>query len=87
MPKNPKIKYTLIRVEWVDSAQSGGWIFKEDIPFGCKIITSVGFLIKATEKYISLTAHISDIKGNDYQCCGVMCIPRSCIIKQEKING
>ena len=80
------MKYPLVKIEWIDSGEITGWRFKDEINFKAKTIMSVGYLVKKTDRFHALASHITDIKKDDYQCCGVMCIPNCSILKQEKIE-
>lgn len=68
------------KVTWIDSCVNNGWRFDDDFPKPSKV-KSIGYIIKETKKYIVLTSSKSDV--NSY--VGPMAIPRSAIIKMEKI--
>jgi len=80
------MKYPLVKIEWLDSAETLGWHYKDDINFGFKRIVSVGYLVKDEKEYCSIAPHITDTEDDTYQCCGLMCIPKCSIIKKRKIN-
>ena len=75
------MEYKLALVKWIDSTQVHGWIPKEDIEENDMNIISCGFLIRDTERYITLTGSA----GNDC-VCSPMQIPKIAIVSMEELN-
>ena len=73
--------YKLVKVNWIDSAQSPGWIYKDDLKDFNMQIKSVGYLVKETDESITLVAHI----GED-SLCSPLQIPKIAIKSQEEIK-
>ena len=77
----------LLNVRWIDSACSNSWWTFEEKSEIEKIkpiyISSVGYLIKEEETFISLAQNI----GNEPdQFCNVITIPKGCIISTTVIT-
>ena len=81
-------KKTIKAIIWTDSCTSNqSWSLAEDIKEDDGImpitILTVGFIVKATELYIS----VAQSYGEDTeQFCNVMTIPRGCIINIKDIE-
>lgn len=72
-----------ILVEWEDSAQPvSAWSWVDEIsdpkPVLCQ---TVGFLLKETERCLTLALSIGDAASDRPQANGVMQIPRSAILR------
>ena len=83
--------YVLAKVRWADSCGfSSDWCnFSEENlkALGISTITSVGYIIKETEKMLCLAPHISDENVNCMHVyCGEMCIPKVAIISIEMLR-
>ena len=73
--------YKLIKVHWIDSAQTPGWILKDDLRDVSMEIKSVGYLVKETDASITLVAHI----GED-SLCSPLQIPKIAIQSLEEME-
>ena len=75
----------LVIVDWDDSASTGSWISKKDIDSdneGMCRCRSVGWITKLTPK--AMTLHSSESPN---QVADLMCVPRSCIVKMERLRA
>jgi hypothetical protein len=72
-------QYKLVKVQWLDSASSYGWVNLSDIKEEDLVVNSIGYLVHETDKSITLSCHIGAT------CVDApMCIPRIAIIKMEE---
>lgn len=72
-------------IEWWDSRRPADeWVFVGDAEFSACRCRSVGFVLRETEEEIVLAQSIAD--GGE-QACGVMVIPRCCIISSSSVSG
>ena len=74
-------EYKLYYVKWIDSSQCNGWVLKEDLEDLSMDIVSCGHLIKETDNFIVLSAHV----GKDCICSPIQ-IPKVAIVSMEEIN-
>ena len=66
----------LVKIDWVDSATVDGWVsvgFAES--FAPSVCETVGWVVKKTPKYITVTASKSDTVNYSQ----LMTIPRKCV--------
>lgn len=81
--KNPDAdKNSLILVHWQDSKQpTAAWLFTNELP-PLKIAEAetVGFLVAEDEEIIMLAQSIANANQDDEQACGLMQIPKRCIV-------
>ena len=70
---------TIVRVVWLDSGYSSGWVRNGRKQKLCKI-TSVGYLLKKNKNRVVISPSIN-IKGGQH--FGPISIPRSVVIKYE----
>jgi hypothetical protein len=68
-------KRKILRIEWLDSCEWGGWRDTIDDMKPCPC-TTVGYLLKETKAHVILAGSAS---GTSH--CSHMVIPRGCIIK------
>lgn len=56
-----QVSYRLIRVEWMDSCSSHGWVDKDDLSENEENLSvySVGYLIKEKSGSITVSSHIA----------------------------
>ena len=76
----------LVMVEWVDSFSVDPWQSRDNALENVKtplICRSVGILLEDGVEYLTLCHTLND----DDQVCGVLHIPKKCIIAQTKLNG
>lgn len=77
------MKLDLVKIRWIDSACSNSWWTLESEteeiekikPIG---ITSVGYIIKESDVFISLAQNYGE---NPEQFCNVITIPKGCVIE------
>ncbi len=79
---------TLVRIHWVDSSESRGWVSPEhaskDPGLKCE---SVGWLIAENEKFKTISGHRSlSVGGESEAYCSTMTIPTCAIRKMSKIQ-
>ena len=72
----------VIKIEWVDSRQTHGWVLEEDIDTTVCTIKTCGYLIAETEKAFVVAVSIGE---EPKQANGINVIPKCCIIKYEEI--
>ncbi len=81
-----KYQGKLVVIKWIDSRGANArWQYltdKEDLPVVC---FSVGWIIKETKKYKTITPHLSD-EQDSRQGCGDMTIPTNAIESISKLN-
>lgn len=79
----------MVIIEWEDShsPDCGVWIAEDEVNMDNLTLTSVGFVLKKTDKSITIAAHIHD-GDNDVcdQVAGVMTIPKSAIVSISKLE-
>lgn len=71
------LKYKLVKVEWVDSSFSEGWIDKDTCDFGIAHISSAGYLVKEEKDFIALALNIGE------QISDIINIPKRCIVSMN----
>ncbi len=79
--RRPRSPYTLVLVEWEDSARpisSWQWADEYQIP-ETVICISVGYLIAKTERAIAVAPNIGDVGKERIQASGIIRIPRASI--------
>ncbi len=79
--------YKLVEIEWEDSRlPTSEWQFikNANISTICKCKT-VGYLIKRTNKKITVAQSIGDLNSNLSQANGIMTIPACCVIDVKEI--
>jgi hypothetical protein len=83
-----KSKNTLQLIEWNDShsPNTSGWLSVDEVDTRPLKLKSVGYVIAECKRSVTLAAHVSASKNCD-QVCGVMSIPKSCIIKRKKLGA
>jgi hypothetical protein len=71
----------LVLVEWEDSSQpTSAWRFADDIEPYVVVIHSVGWLVHADDRCVSVAANVGGLDGKTAaQCSGVITIPRRCV--------
>ena len=75
-------KYLLEKIEWIDSAGLSGWNHTNSVEeMEPLIIISVGIVFKETDTFITIISHF----GHDHNAEGIMCIPKVCIQKRNKL--
>lgn len=73
------MKYKTITVEWMDAASLSRWHSEDELPTPEKVTTS-GFLIKKTRKFIVVCGSCGDDKEETFGDC--IAIPSPWIIKK-----
>jgi len=76
----------LVMVEWVDSFSVDPWQTSNDAIENSKkplICRSVGVLLDDKGEYVTLCHTLND----EGMVCGVLHIPKRCIVTQTKLNG
>ena len=74
------INYKLVKVEWVDSSFSEGWVDKDTCDFGIAHISSAGYLVKEEKDFIALALNVGE------QISDVINIPRVSIQSIEELQ-
>ena len=74
------MQYALVRVLWDDAASDSGWHTASTIRLEPQLVTTTGYLIKETQKYI-LIAHT--VSGDDVN--GTMQIPKGMIVERKTL--
>ena len=77
--KNPKP----VKILWDDSSEPGsGWMDRDDVGdwHGRTRVWSIGFVIHETKRHVTLCHSYSED-----EVCGVLCIPKSAILKRKKL--
>ena len=70
-----------VTVLWLDTATIDEWIPRDDaIKEVCSIVESTGWLLEDNSEYLILCHS----KGRDGQVCGVLIIPKGCVVEVEK---
>jgi len=54
------MNYKLVKLKWIDSIQSHGWVHKNDLKELKMEIISVGYLIKEDKDFMVITSSISE---------------------------
>lgn len=70
----------ILFVSWIDAKANIGWIDKDSEDLGIDQCSSVGFLVKETEEYLSLAAAVSGEQFN-----AIISIPKPWIKKREEL--
>ncbi len=88
MKSRPKTAFPLVLVEWEDSARpipAWQWIDDYEMPavVACQ---SVGYLIADTDSAVALAPNLGDISQEKVQACGIIRIPRRCIVKTVQLK-
>lgn len=79
------MKPKLVLVEWEDSRQpSSGWVWLDDVDLGeavpCK---TAGWIIAESKSVMAVAQNIGD---NGDQACGIIRIPKRCVVKVTKLK-
>ncbi|WHI46569.1 hypothetical protein [Microbulbifer sp. VAAF005] len=80
---------SLVRVEWVDSAQPySQWSHIDDLP-PLEIVEcwTVGWLVAESKDVLMLAQSLGDVNTSSAQASGLMRIPRACVKKVTVIKG
>jgi hypothetical protein len=82
-PDPPSVPYSLMVVEWEDSAQpipAWQWVEDYELPEVVSCL-SVGYVIAETDTAIALAPNLGDLAQPKAQACGIIRIPRRAIIR------
>lgn len=70
-----------LEVRWVDSRSEDNWIEQEDVKPQLATITTLGCVVKETDKILCIAASVDDATG---QVSGIMHIPKQCILSRRR---
>lgn len=77
----------LALIEWEDSLGCPqGWQSFEDVAASHVVIRSVGWVLRSSERSVTLAPHLGSVDGEENQGQGIMTIPRSCILSWTVIS-
>lgn len=71
-----------LRVFWVDSTQSAGWMYESNPPVHVEEVTSLGFFVNSSVKGINLSTTLSENGG----ILSLITIPWECITGIQEIH-
>ena len=82
-----KKKRVPVLIEWIDShsPNTSSWVPVDEIDTRPLKLVSIGYVVAECKRSVTLAAHVSASKNCD-QVCGVMSIPKSCILKRQKLG-
>lgn len=85
----PNAPFSLVVVEWEDSAQPRpAWEWVDDyVPDAAIACVSVGYLVIDRDDVICLAPNLGDIEHKRCQASGIMRIPRSAVRRIHVITG
>ena len=77
----------IVVIDWVDSVRASDWVLMEDVNEKSLDCVSIGFLIKETNKNITIAQNYGT---NPEQVCNLMTIPKCSIrnireLKEEQV--
>lgn len=80
--------FSLVYLEWLDSASSQGWSSIEDYKPDGIFCKSVGWIIRETEDLITIASNIGapTLDKSVDQACGWMTIPKAVIRARRILN-
>lgn len=71
-----------LRVTWVDSTQSHGWLYTENPPVHIERIVTQGFAVNTSPDGLNMTSTISKLGG----VLGLVTIPWACITSIQELE-
>jgi len=86
------MKRKLVFLEWLDHCSSGkqGWKDADEVmDLAPMVMTSVGWILKETPKWIILTAHLHGEKEHERyvtHCQGDLCVMKCAVTKRVAIK-
>lgn len=76
----------IVKIKWVDSSSDGGrWTRLDDIDNDILDVVSVGFIVKETDRQITLALN-NIITPEEEQYCQMISIPKVAITKIDELG-
>ena len=72
------MRYPLVHIEWDDASADNKWVSVDDIEIDDGTVTTIGFLVKETDKHIVIA---STCWGSDVNA--MMQIPKAMIVSRK----
>jgi hypothetical protein len=80
-PRKPKYPFPLVEIKWWDAQTAHGWEEEETIEVDIPLVTTIGFLIKDTDKGVTVASSICADKQSNAR----ISIPLGMIVERRML--